>query len=86
MRGRVAGRDIYIQVDTGKTRTCVDPEFARQAGLPETGNGFRVDSREIGSLRFAVPSAKGVGFGGIGPGLDAPIRVGIGSEILKRSC
>jgi hypothetical protein len=25
MRGRVAGREIYIQVDTGKTRSCVDP-------------------------------------------------------------
>jgi hypothetical protein len=77
------GREIYIQVDTGKTRSCVDPEFARQAGLHETGNGYRIDSLEIGSLRFAVPSAKGVGFGGISHDLDAPILASIGSDILK---
>jgi len=83
VRGQVAGREVYIQVDTGKTRTCVDPEFARQAGLHENGNGYRIDSLQIGSLRFAVPSAKGVGFGGISRGLDAPILVSIGSDILK---
>ena len=83
VRGQVAGREVYIQVDTGKTRTCVDPEFARQAGLHETANGYRIDSLEIGSQRFAVPSAKGVGFGGISDGLDAPILVAIGSDVLK---
>jgi hypothetical protein len=55
----------------------------RQAGLHETGNGYRIDSLEIGSLRFAVPSAKGVGFGGISHDLDAPILASIGSDILK---
>ena len=46
-------------------------------------NGYRIDSLEIGSQRFAVPSAKGVGFGGISDGLDAPILVAIGSDVLK---
>jgi len=83
VRGRVAGREVHVQVDTGKTRTCVDPEFALQVGLPETTNGYAIDSLEIGSQRFVVPSAKGVGFGGISEGLDEPILVGIGSDILK---
>ena len=59
VRGQVAGREVYIQVDTGKTRTCVDPEFARQAGLHETANGYRIDSLEIGSQ----PLCRAVGQG-----------------------
>jgi hypothetical protein len=53
-------------------------------GVYETGNGYRIDSLEIGSQTYAVPSAKGVGFGGISHGLDAPILVAIGSDILKQ--
>ena len=83
VRGQVAGREVYIQVDTGKTRTCVDPEFAREAGLRKAADGYSIDSLELGSQRFAVPAAKGVGFGGISHGLDAPILVAIGSDILK---
>ena len=83
VRGKVAGREVYVQVDTGKTRTCVDPQFAREAGLRKATNGYSIDSLEIGSQRFVVPSAKGVGFGGISDGLDAPIFVAIGSDVLK---
>jgi len=83
VRGSVRGEGVYIQVDTGKTRTCIDPEFARRLELPEATDGFRIDSIRLGSLEFSVSSAKAVGFGGISRGLDEPIRLGIGSDLLQ---
>lgn len=83
VRGRIAGQEILIELDTGKSRSVVDPEFARERGLPANDRGYRIDKIELGSLVFSVPSAKAVSFAGISRGLPHRIIAGIGSDILS---
>lgn len=84
VRGAVNGRPVLIQLDTGKSRTCVDPRLASALRLPKTADGYRVDEIRLGSFSFVVPSAKEVSFKGISKGLPEPILLGIGSDILSR--
>jgi len=84
IRGSVNGREVLVQVDTGKTRTCVDPVLATELALPEVRRGFRIDQIELGPYSFDVPSAKEKGFQGISRGLPEPILVGIGADILAQ--
>lgn len=83
VRGRVGAEEVLMQIDTGKSRTCIDPDLARRLDLPESSGGFRIDDLRLGSHQFSIPSAKGVRFRGISDGLDRPIEIGIGSDVLK---
>ena len=84
IEGTVNGRSVLIEVDTGKSRTCVDPELVAELALPESGQGYRIDDIRLGLSTFKVPSAKMIGFKGISRGLNAPILLSIGSDILSR--
>jgi predicted aspartyl protease len=82
--GRINGRAVLMEFDTGASRTNIDPQLARELSLPLAPNGVRIDSLEIGPLVFAVPSAKVNPKSGIDPTLAPPIQVSVGSDILAR--
>jgi hypothetical protein len=82
--GFVNGRRVLIQIDTGKSRTCVDPSLVVLDKLPESGNGYKIGEVKIGPYSFSVPSARQIDFKGISEGLPEPILLGIGSDILSR--
>jgi predicted aspartyl protease len=39
--GFVNNQKVLIEIDTGKSRTVIDPELAESLELPETSNGYR---------------------------------------------
>lgn len=82
--GSVNGKEVLIEVDTGKSRTSVDSALATPLGLPKTTKGFRIDEVKLGSYSFAVRSAKEVSFKGISQGLPEPIMLGVGSDVLSQ--
>ncbi len=84
VRGHLNGQPVLIEVDTGKTRSCVDPELARRMGLTRVARGYRLDSLQIGDFDFRVAAAKPVGFGGISQGLAQAVGVSIGADILQQ--
>ncbi len=84
VEGTVNGRKVLIQVDTGKSRTCVDTALVAALGLPQAKNGYEILDLKIGHYSFSVPSAKEVDFKGIAEGLPQPILLGIGSDILSQ--
>ena len=82
--GRVNGRPVLIEFDTGASRTNIDPQLVRDLALPATRNGVRIESLVIGPLAFAVPSAKVVPKSDIDPTLTPPIQLSVGSDILAQ--
>lgn len=84
VRGAVGDRPVFIQIDTGKSRTCVSPQLAAELKFPSVPHGVRLDDLRIGRHSFSVRSAKLVGFGGISDGLPEPIHVGIGVDVLSQ--
>ncbi|NIM97106.1 MAG: hypothetical protein GTO24_03155, partial [candidate division Zixibacteria bacterium] len=82
--GEVNGHQVLIQIDTGKSRTCVDPALVKKIDLPEVKRGYRIDKIQLGQYSFKVTSAKKVSFRGISGDLPEPILLGIGSDILSQ--
>lgn len=80
--GTIEGRELLIEVDTGKSRTVVNPTLAQELGLERVEGGFRILDLRIGDLSFEVPSAKAVDQSGIDRSLDPQILAGIGSDVL----
>jgi len=84
VRGTVEGREVLIELDTGKSRTVVNPGLAAELGLRRDARGVAIDHLGIGDIRFEVPSAKEVDQRAIDTSLPEPILAGIGSDILSR--
>lgn len=84
VRGTVDGREVLIELDTGKSRSVINPDLASELSLRGDSHGVAIDSLCIGDLSFQVPSAKEVDQTGIDPSLPEPILAGIGSDILSR--
>jgi len=84
IRGEVNGQQVLIQIDTGKSRTCIDSALVKKIDLPEVERGYRIDEIQIGPYSFKVASAKKVSFRGISDDLAEPILLGIGSDILSQ--
>jgi hypothetical protein len=82
IRGRIQGRNVLVQIDTGKSRTCVDHRLVEELGLKLAPRGYRLDGLEIAGLRVDVPSAREDSFVGISQGYPGPIMVGIGADVL----
>ncbi len=82
--GEANGTPVLLQLDTGKSRTCVDPALAGRLGLPRDRAGVRGLTIKIGSRSFPIAAAKEVGFGGISEGYPGPILVGVGSDVLSK--
>lgn len=84
IKGEVNGYPVLIQIDTGKSRTCVDPALVEKVNLPEAARGYRIDKIQLGPYSFMVTSAKMVSFRGISGDLPEPILLGLGSDILSQ--
>jgi hypothetical protein len=82
--GRVNGRPVLIEFDTGASRCNVDPALVRELALPVSGHGVRIDSLAIGPLVFAIPSARVNPKAGIDPTLDPGIMLAVGSDVLSQ--
>jgi len=80
----INGHRVLTEIDTGKSRTVIDPTLADSLDLPQTDRGYAINSLTIGSKTFTVPSAKSKSFQGISEGLPKLIRLGIGSDILSQ--
>jgi predicted aspartyl protease len=84
VEGTVNGRKVLIQIDTGKSRTCVDIALARELALPRTPNGWAIAEIRIGAWACSVKSARADDFSALGQGLPGPILLGIGSDVLPQ--
>jgi len=84
VHGSIEGRDVVIELDTGKSRTVINPTLAAELSLEKNSRGVAIENLRIGDLCFSIPSAKEVDQSGIDPDLHDPILAGIGSDLLSR--
>jgi len=84
VQGTIEGRTVLMELDTGKSRSVVNPALASGLGLERQPRGVLIRTLRIGDLSFEVPSAKEVDQTGIDPDLPEPILVGVGSDVLSR--
>lgn len=84
VEGSVNNQRVLIQLDTGKSRTCVDQILVQELNLPKTERGYQIDQIELGSITVGVPHARMVSFAGISRGYPGPILLGLGSDILSQ--
>ena len=84
VRGTIDDRRLLLELDTGKSRTVINPALASELALSRGAQGVEIKSLQIGDLSFRVPSAKEVDQTGIDPVLPEPILVGVGSDLLSR--
>lgn len=84
VEGYVNGVKTLIQIDTGKSRTCVDQKLIKTLNLPGNKKGYEIDSIKLGKYTFSVKNAKKTSFSGISGGYPEPIMLGIGSDILSK--
>ena len=85
VEGTFRGTPILIEIDTGKSRTVVDPAWAAGAGLAVDGTDtVAVGAVRVGDAVFDVRDAKPVSLGGIDPELPAPLVMSLGSDTLAR--
>lgn len=84
VRGTIDNREILLELDTGKSRTVINPNLSSELALELVPQGVTIRSLRIGNLSFDVPAAKLVDQTGIDSSLPEPILAGIGSDILSR--
>lgn len=84
VRGTIEGRTALIELDTGKSRTVINPVLSSELALERGSDGVTINRLGIGDLSFEVRSAKEVDQTGIDPSLPDPILAGVGSDILSR--
>jgi hypothetical protein len=73
-----------IKLNTGKSRTVINPDLATTLGLEKSDHGVRNREHQIGNLAFEVPRAKQVDQTGIETGSSDTILAGVGSDLLSR--
>ena len=83
VEGSVKGKKVLVEIDTGKSRTVVDPELVEELGLVENENGVIIDDLMLGKIKLKITNGKLKGFKGISKTLPSPIRIGVGSDQLK---
>lgn len=84
VEGQVDGRPIYVQVDTGKSSTEIDPKLQALRHFKEEKAGYQLEGIRIGP--FEVRSRFGrvfSGFESFSRGMDKPVYVGVGSDFLQ---
>jgi hypothetical protein len=84
VEGSVGGRSILIEIDTGKSRAVVDPEWAAEVGIDVHGDTVVVGSVRIGDNSFDVKNAKPVRLGAIDSELPLQLAFSLGSDMLSR--
>jgi hypothetical protein len=84
LEGEVSGKPIYLQVDTGKSSTELDPKIESIRKFEKESQGYRIEGITVGP--FMIQSRLGrmfAGFESFGRGLNKPVYVGLGSDFLK---
>lgn len=81
--GSIRGREVLVEIDTGKSRTTVDRSLVQDLGLEETSDGAVVGEIQLGPRIFTVSSARVVDTSGISRGLPMSISLGLGSDVLS---
>ena len=85
VEGAVQGKAVLIELDTGKSRTVVDPAWAKSIGLVVgSADTVRVGEVSVGDFVFDVRDAKPVSLGAIDPTLPSPLALSLGSDMLSR--
>jgi hypothetical protein len=84
VRGRIEGRSVLMELDTGKSRCVVNPGLARELDLARGPRGVALRELRLGDLVFDIPSAKEVDQTAVDPGLPEPLLAGVGSDVLRR--
>lgn len=85
VEGAVRGKPVLIELDTGKSRTVVDPAWANSIGLAVgSADTVRLGEVSIGDFAFDVRDAKPVSLGAIDPTLPSPLALSLGSDMLSR--
>jgi len=80
---QLEGRDVLVEIDTGKSRTTIDRSLVEALRLPVTERGAEVGNVRLGSWSWTVGSARVVDTAGISKGLPTRIALGIGSDVLR---
>ena len=83
VRGQVEGREVLMEIDTGKSRTTIDRTLVRLLGLEEGQRGVALESVQLGSREWSVEAARVVDTSGISEGLPSGIGLGVGSDVLS---
>lgn len=83
VEGILNGQPILIELDTGKSRTVIDPEMISKLNLKSNSRGVEVKELEIAGIKFSFSNGKVKNFHGISESLPSPIRIGLGSDFLK---
>ena len=83
VEGKVNGKKVLIEIDTGKSRTVIDPELVKELNLTEGQRGVIISSLMLGEINIEITNCKLKSFKGISKTLPQLIRIGIGSDILK---
>jgi len=84
VEGEVDGKPIYVQVDTGKSSTVIDPKLQALRHYKEERSGYLLEGIRVGP--FEVRSRFGrvfSGFDSFSRGMDKPVYVGLGSDFLE---
>ena len=84
VEGQVDGKPIYVEVDTGKSSTEIDPKLQALRHFKKEKSGYLLEGIRIGP--FEVRSRFGrvfSGFDSFSRGMDKPVHVGVGSDFLK---
>ncbi len=84
VHGSVNGHEVLIEIDTGKSRTAIDPALVNLLHLPKKADGYRIGEIRLGSTKFTVAAAKELSFQGLSRQLPEPIMLGIGSDVLSK--
>jgi len=84
VKGSIHGREILLELDTGKSRSVIHPGLAAELKLNPSSGGFRIGDLRVGDLSFDLPDAKPVDQSAIDPALPEPIMAGIGSDLLSQ--
>jgi hypothetical protein len=84
VRGTIEGQTVLLELDTGKSRTVINPALASHLALKRGPHGVAIGSLRIADLSIEVPRAKEVDQSAIDPDLPEPILAGVGSDVLSR--
>lgn len=84
VKGKVNGHEVLIQIDTGRTKTCIDARLADKLKLTKTDEGHVIDSILLGSYEFNVPNAEEVDLKALDKNFSEPVLISIGSDVISR--
>lgn len=84
IEGVVNGEKVFIMLDTGCSRTCVDEELINRLNLPENELGYEIKDIRLDSFKFRVNNAKKVSLAGVSRKYSEPIMLILGSDNISK--